>query len=162
MGTSTFTGPIKAGDVLDTTGTTPGTIKNVGSVVLVQTAGITQAGWAAALPVGTRHLMKGRAVREIPVRRGLSWVQFVRRAKAPELPVVLLEDVGALIGLVLALAGVGVTAITGDVVWDGLGTVAIGTLLSGEAALNTSGPAMSAISLSRPVRRLLTYGASCF
>ncbi len=63
------------------------------------------------------------------VRRGLSWVQFVRRAKAPELPVVLLEDVGALIGLVLALAGVGLTAITGDVVWDGLGTVAIGTLL---------------------------------
>lgn len=63
------------------------------------------------------------------VRRGLSWVQFVRRAKAPELPVVLLEDVGALIGLVLALAGVGLTAITGDAVWDGLGTVAIGTLL---------------------------------
>ncbi|HUV49131.1 MAG TPA: cation diffusion facilitator family transporter [Actinomycetes bacterium] len=63
------------------------------------------------------------------VRRGLSWVQFVRRAKAPELPVVLLEDVGALIGLVLALAGVGLTAITGEAVWDGLGTVAIGTLL---------------------------------
>ena len=63
------------------------------------------------------------------VRRGLSWVQFVRRAKAPELPVVLLEDVGALIGLVLALAGVGLTAVTGDAVWDGLGTVAIGTLL---------------------------------
>jgi hypothetical protein len=49
MGTSTFTGPIKAGDVLDTTGTTPGTIKNVGSVVLAQTAGITQAGSATAL-----------------------------------------------------------------------------------------------------------------
>ena len=63
------------------------------------------------------------------VRRGLSWVQFVRRAKAPELPVVLLEDVGALIGLALALAGVGLTAVTGDAVWDGLGTVAIGTLL---------------------------------
>jgi hypothetical protein len=49
MGTSTFTGPIKAGDVLDTTGTTPGTIKNVGSVVLAQTAAITQAGSATAL-----------------------------------------------------------------------------------------------------------------
>jgi hypothetical protein len=49
MGTSTFTGPIKAGDVLDTTGTTPGTIKNVGSVVLAQTAVITQAGSATAL-----------------------------------------------------------------------------------------------------------------
>ncbi|MEO8106300.1 MAG: cation diffusion facilitator family transporter [Actinomycetes bacterium] len=63
------------------------------------------------------------------VRHGLSWVQFVRRAKAPELPVVLLEDVGALIGLVLALCGVGLTAVTGNVVWDGLGTIAIGTLL---------------------------------
>jgi hypothetical protein len=49
MGTTTFTGPIKAGDVLDTTGTTPGTIRNVGSVVLAQTAGITQAGSATAL-----------------------------------------------------------------------------------------------------------------
>ena len=44
------------------------------------------------------------------VRRGQSWVQFVRRAKAPELPVVLLEDVAALVGLVLALVGVGLTA----------------------------------------------------
>ncbi len=63
------------------------------------------------------------------VRRGQSWVQFVRRAKAPELPVVLLEDVGALVGLVLALIGVGLAAVTGDVMWDGLGTIAIGTLL---------------------------------
>jgi cation diffusion facilitator family transporter len=63
------------------------------------------------------------------VRRGQSWVQFVRRAKAPELPVVLLEDAGALVGLVLALFGVGLAAVTGDVMWDGLGTIAIGTLL---------------------------------
>ncbi len=63
------------------------------------------------------------------VRGKQSWVQFVRRAKAPELPVVLLEDVGALIGLVLALCGVGLTAVTGDAVWDGLGTIAIGALL---------------------------------
>jgi cation diffusion facilitator family transporter len=58
-----------------------------------------------------------------------SWVQFVRRAKAPELPVVLLEDAGALIGLVLALFGVTLTLLTGDGVWDGLGTGAIGLLL---------------------------------
>jgi cation diffusion facilitator family transporter len=58
-----------------------------------------------------------------------SWVDFVRRAKAPELPVVLLEDAGALIGLVLALFGVGLTLITGDGVWDGIGTAAIGVLL---------------------------------
>ncbi len=63
------------------------------------------------------------------VRRGQTWVQFVRRAKAPELPVVLLEDVGALIGLVLALIGVGLAAVTGASIWDGLGSIAIGLLL---------------------------------
>lgn len=63
------------------------------------------------------------------VRRGQTWVQFIRRAKAPELPVVLLEDVGALIGLVLALIGVGLAAVTGASTWDGLGSIAIGLLL---------------------------------
>lgn len=63
------------------------------------------------------------------VRGGQSWVAYVRRAKAPELPVVLLEDIAALIGLVLALFGVGLSALTGDAVWDGIGTIAIGTLL---------------------------------
>ena len=48
MSTTTFTGPIKAGDVLNTTGTTPGTIKNVGYVSMAQTAAITQAGTATA------------------------------------------------------------------------------------------------------------------
>lgn len=52
MGTTTFTGPIKAGDVLDTTGTTPGSIKNVGFVAMVQTAPITQAGTATAAQTG--------------------------------------------------------------------------------------------------------------
>ncbi|MEV5069371.1 cation transporter [Microbacterium sp. LMI12-1-1.1] len=61
--------------------------------------------------------------------RGQSWVSFVRHAKAPELPVVLLEDVGALIGLVFALFGVGLTVITGNPVFDALGTLMIGTLL---------------------------------
>jgi divalent metal cation (Fe/Co/Zn/Cd) transporter len=56
-------------------------------------------------------------------------VQFIRRAKAPELPIVLLEDFGALIGLVLALLGVGLALATGDGVWDGVGTLCIGTLL---------------------------------
>ncbi|MET0734566.1 MAG: cation diffusion facilitator family transporter [Microbacterium sp.] len=61
--------------------------------------------------------------------KGQSWVSFVRRAKAPELPVVLLEDVGALIGLVFALFGVGLTIITGNPLFDALGTLMIGTLL---------------------------------
>jgi cation diffusion facilitator family transporter len=58
-----------------------------------------------------------------------SWVSFVRHSKAPELPVVLLEDVGALIGLVFALFGVGMTAITHNPLFDALGTLMIGTLL---------------------------------
>jgi cation diffusion facilitator family transporter len=64
-----------------------------------------------------------------------SWVKFVRRAKAPELPVVLLEDAGALVGLVLALFGVVLTLITGNGVWDGIGTAAIGLLLVTIAAV---------------------------
>ncbi len=63
------------------------------------------------------------------VRGSLSWLAFIRRAKAPELPVVLLEDFAALIGLVLALAGVLLTLGTHDGVWDGIGTLAIGVLL---------------------------------
>lgn len=60
---------------------------------------------------------------------GGSWVQYVRRAKAPELPVVLLEDIGALLGLFFALIGVSLAAITGDPVWDAAGTLAIAILL---------------------------------
>ncbi|GAA3945972.1 cation diffusion facilitator family transporter [Actinomadura viridis] len=64
------------------------------------------------------------------VRGDKSWVQFIRRSKAPELPVVLLEDLGALVGLILALLGVTMAVVTGDGVWDGVGTVAIGVLLA--------------------------------
>jgi cation diffusion facilitator family transporter len=65
------------------------------------------------------------AVRE----KGQSWISFVRRSKAPELPVVLLEDTGALTGLAFALLGVGLTLITGNPVFDALGTLMIGLLL---------------------------------
>ncbi len=70
------------------------------------------------------------AVKESNAVRGkATWVQFVRRSKAPELPVILLEDAGALLGLVFALVGVSLTLITGNGLWDGLGTAAIGLLL---------------------------------
>ena len=70
------------------------------------------------------------AIRESrPYKGDGSWVQFIRRAKSPELPVVLLEDLAALIGLTLALVGVGMTLVTDDPVWDGIGTLAIGVLL---------------------------------
>ena len=63
------------------------------------------------------------------VRGTQGWVAFIRHSKAPELPVVLLEDFAALVGLVFALFGVGLTVITGDAMWDAIGTLAIGVLL---------------------------------
>jgi len=76
------------------------------------------------------------AIRESNHVRGKqSWVEFVRRAKAPELPVVLLEDIAALTGLVFALLGVGITILTGDPTWDGIGTLAIGVLLIAVAVI---------------------------
>ncbi|OII64890.1 cation transporter [Streptomyces sp. CC53] len=63
------------------------------------------------------------------IRGNQSWKDFVRHAKAPELPVVLLEDLGALVGLILALGGVGLALLTGNGVWDGIGTLCIGVLL---------------------------------
>jgi cation diffusion facilitator family transporter len=70
------------------------------------------------------------AVREsAPLKGNASWWRFIRNSRSPELPVVLLEDTGALIGLVFAFAGVGLTMLTGDPVWDGIGTLAIGGLL---------------------------------
>jgi cation diffusion facilitator family transporter len=58
-----------------------------------------------------------------------SWLDFIRRARSPELPVVILEDFAALTGLTLALIGVGHTLITGNGVFDGIGSLAIGALL---------------------------------
>ncbi|MDT7711553.1 MAG: hypothetical protein QOG46_242, partial [Pseudonocardiales bacterium] len=70
------------------------------------------------------------AIRESrPLKGGDSWWQFIRQSKSPELPVVLLEDAGALIGLLLALCGIGLSVLTGDPIWDGFGTLGIGVLL---------------------------------
>lgn len=63
------------------------------------------------------------------IRGNQTWIKFVRNAKQPELPVILLEDFGALLGLVFALFGVSMTLVTGDGVWDALGTAMIGLLL---------------------------------
>jgi cation diffusion facilitator family transporter len=63
------------------------------------------------------------------VRGKRSFAKFVRDARQPELPVILLEDFGALLGLVFALFGVSFAVITGDGRWDGMGAMAIGTLL---------------------------------
>jgi cation diffusion facilitator family transporter len=64
-----------------------------------------------------------------PLKGSSGWWRFIRTSRSPELPVVLLEDAGALIGLLFALIGVGLTLLTGNAVWDGIGTVGIGALL---------------------------------
>lgn len=83
------------------------------------------------IAIGLESFSLRTAVRESNTVRekGQSWVSFVRRSKAPELPVVLLEDVGALTGLTFALFGVGLTLLTGNPLFDALGTVMIGVLL---------------------------------
>jgi cation diffusion facilitator family transporter len=70
------------------------------------------------------------AVREAnPERRGRTWWQFIRTARSPELPVVLLEDLGALLGLSLALVGITLNVITDEPAFDAAGSIAIGLLL---------------------------------
>ncbi|MFF2556204.1 cation diffusion facilitator family transporter [Nocardia sp. NPDC058058] len=64
-----------------------------------------------------------------PLKGDASWWRFIRNSRNPELPVVLLEDTGALIGLVLAFAAISLTVITDEPVWDGIGTLSIGILL---------------------------------
>ncbi|SFB64204.1 cation diffusion facilitator family transporter [Amycolatopsis marina] len=63
------------------------------------------------------------------VKGDATWWGFIRQSRTPELPVVLLEDAGALFGLVFALMGVGLSVLTGEPIWDGIGTIMIGILL---------------------------------
>lgn len=63
------------------------------------------------------------------VKGDRTWWGFIRNSRSPELPVVLLEDTGALVGLGLAFIGVSLAAVTGDEIWDGIGTLSIGVLL---------------------------------
>ncbi|MEJ3741885.1 cation diffusion facilitator family transporter [Actinomycetes bacterium KLBMP 9797] len=97
-------------------------------------AGITSWHWVPVVVLVAAIIMESFSFRTAivesnHVRGKATWVQFVRRARAPELPVVLLEDLGALVGLVFALFGVVLTLITGEGVWDAIGTAAIGILL---------------------------------
>jgi cation diffusion facilitator family transporter len=83
-----------------------------------------------AIAIGLESFSLRTAIAESrPLKGPGSWLTFIRRAKVPELPVVLLEDVAALTGLVFALIGVALTQLTGNGRWDGVGTIAIGLLL---------------------------------
>jgi divalent metal cation (Fe/Co/Zn/Cd) transporter len=90
--------------------------------------------WVPLLVLGVAIVMEGlsfrTAVREADKERGqMSLVRYVRRAKAPELPVILLEDFAALTGLAFALLGVGLTLLTRNPYFDVAGTALIGLLL---------------------------------
>jgi cation diffusion facilitator family transporter len=101
---------------------------------------ITEWQWVPLTVLGVAIVLESFSLRTAvqeanKIRNGASWVDFVRHSRVPELPVVLLEDLAALLGLVLALFGVGLTLITGSGVWDGIGTVLIGLLLVGVAVV---------------------------
>jgi len=90
--------------------------------------------WLPMVVLGAAIIMESFSLRTAviesnKIRGKQSWIKFIRHAKSPELPVILLEDLAALIGLVLAFGGVGLTVLTGDAIWDAIGTLAIGGLL---------------------------------
>lgn len=87
--------------------------------LLVLVVAICMEGFSFRTAIGEANHTRGAA----------SWVRYVRGAKAPELPVVLLEDFAALIGLLFAMFGVGLAIITQDARWDAAGTAMIGLLL---------------------------------
>jgi cation diffusion facilitator family transporter len=111
-----------------------------------------------ALAAALESLSFRTAVHEArPLRDGRSWVGFIRQVRAPELPVVLLEDFAALIGLVLALGGVGLALATGEPRWDGAGTLAIGVLLVAVAivlAIETHGMLVGEAATPEQVRAI--------
>jgi cation diffusion facilitator family transporter len=90
--------------------------------------------WIAMVVLGVAIVLESFSLRTAvhesnKVRGRRSWTEFIRTAKAPELPVVLLEDIGALLGLVLALVGIVLAVLTDDAFWDGVGSICIGVLL---------------------------------
>ncbi len=87
--------------------------------IAILTVGIVLETWSFRTATKEANALRGQS----------SWWSFIRRTKTPELPVVLLEDLGALVGLLLALVGLGVAMLTGEPRWDALGSIAIGALL---------------------------------
>lgn len=100
---------------------------------------LESAGWAIGI-LGVAFVLESFSFRTAiaearPARGSGTWLSYIRRSKSPEIPVVLLEDAGALVGLAIALLAVVLDTVTGDARWDGIGTLTIGLLLGVIAAL---------------------------
>ena len=90
--------------------------------------------WLPLLVLGVAIVLESFSLRTAlheakKVRGKTSLVNYIRHAKSPELPVVILEDIAALLGLIFAFVGVSLTVITGNPIFDAYGTLAIGALL---------------------------------
>ena len=103
----------------------PHEIHSVGLALAILGTGIVLEAWSFRIAI----------VAASPERRGLSWRKFILQTRNPELPVILLEDAGALFGLIIAAASVGLSAATDQPRWDGVGTILIGLLLGVIAAV---------------------------
>jgi divalent metal cation (Fe/Co/Zn/Cd) transporter len=103
----------------------PHDVESAGVAVAILLVALVLEGWSFRTAIRESRPLKGNT----------SWWAFIRRSKNPELPVVVLEDLGALVGLVIALAAVGATLVTGDAVYDGYGTLCIGVLLTAIAVI---------------------------
>jgi cation diffusion facilitator family transporter len=97
----------------------PHELDKVAVAVVILVLGLAMEGFSLLTAVKEARRTKG----------DMSWWQFIRTSKQPELPVVLLEDTGAEIGLLFALFGVIMAHVTGDARWDAVGSIAIGLLL---------------------------------
>ncbi len=97
----------------------PHELDNVGVALGILGFAICLEGWSFRTAVKEANPLKGE----------LSWWQFIRRSRTPELPVVLLEDLGAMTGLVIAFSAILISKVTDDPIWDGIGTLTIGLLL---------------------------------
>lgn len=97
----------------------PAEVENLPVALVILAIAIGLESWSFHTGIGESRPLKG----------DMSWWRFIRSSRTPELPVVLLEDFGALFGLAIAFTALALSELTGDPVWDGIGTVAIGVLL---------------------------------
>ena len=109
-------------------------IQKVGHPHEIESAGIAYVILGVSIALETFSLRT--AAKEANLVKGnRTWWQFIRTAKSPELPVVLLEDVGAEVGLILALGGLSLAEVTDNPRWDAVGSISIGVLLVGIAII---------------------------